>query len=194
MFFIRKERLPVGVGALSLNMNTSANSSETDSRPLALVAGASTGIGYHLAKECAENGFDLLIADEAKINEAAKAFRRMGGTVDAVEADLSTTEGVDTLCAALKGRPVYALLANAGHRLGKGFLDQDFKEARHVLYTNVTGTIYLLHKVGKDMRAAARGAFSSPARSPGLSRELTRPFTMAPRLSWILSLSLSAPN
>lgn len=155
---MRKERLPTGLDAFSLNMNTSADSTETHSRPLALVTGASTGIGYYLAKECAENGFDLLIAaDEARINEAATTFRGLGATVDAVEVDLSTAEGVDTLYAALKGRPVDALLANAGHGLGHGFLDQDFKEARHVLDTNVTGTIYLIHKIGKDMRARGKG-------------------------------------
>ena len=51
-----------------------------------------------------------------------------------------------------QGRPVDALLANAGHGLGHAFLDQDFAEARHVIDTNVTGTIYLLQKVGRDMR------------------------------------------
>jgi short-subunit dehydrogenase len=48
-------------------------------------------------------------------------------------------------------------MANAGHGLGHAFLDQDFEEARHVVDTNVTGTIYLLHKVGRDMRARRRG-------------------------------------
>jgi short-subunit dehydrogenase len=122
------------------------------------VTGASTGIGYYLAQECADNGFDLLIAaDDPKINEAARHFEKLGGAVEAIEVDLSTTEGVDKLYAAAKGRPVDALLANAGHGLGYGFLDQDFDEARHVLDTNVTGTIYLLHKVGRDMRTRGEG-------------------------------------
>ena len=43
-----------------------------ETRPLALVTGASTGIGYELAKICAENGFDLVVAaDEPKIEDAA---------------------------------------------------------------------------------------------------------------------------
>ena len=50
-------------------------------------------------------------------------------------------DGVDRCYAAAKGRPVDSLLANAGHGLGKGFLDQDFDEVRHVIDTNVTGTI-----------------------------------------------------
>jgi short-subunit dehydrogenase len=137
-------------------MATSSKSS--GERPLALVTGASTGIGYHLAKECAGNGFDLLIAsDDGAIEKAAEDFRKLGANVDTVETDLSTTDGVDKLYDAIKGRPVDALLANAGHGLGHGFLDQDFEEARHVLDTNVTGTIYLIHKVGNDMRRRGHG-------------------------------------
>jgi short-subunit dehydrogenase len=55
------------------------------------------------------------------------------------------------------GRPVDALLANAGHGLGDAFLDQDFAAVRHVIDTNVTGTIYLIQKVGRDMRARGQG-------------------------------------
>jgi uncharacterized protein len=130
----------------------------TDTRPLAIVTGASAGIGYELAKECARNGFDLLVAaDQPKIHEAAAEFRTLGAAVEAVEADLATLEGVDRLYATAKGRPVDALLANAGHGLGKAFLDQDFQDVRHVIDTNVTGTIYLIQKVGRDMRARGRG-------------------------------------
>jgi short-subunit dehydrogenase len=49
------------------------------------------------------------------------------------------------------------LLANAGHGLGKAFLDQDWDAIRHVIDTNVTGTVYLVHKVGKDMRTRGSG-------------------------------------
>ena len=130
----------------------------SESRPLAIVTGASAGIGYELARICAENGYDLLVAaDQPAIHDAAAAFRRLGASADAVETDLATLEGVDRLYAAAKGRPVEALLANAGHGLGKGFLDQDFDEVRHVIDTNITGTIYLVQKVGRDMRARGRG-------------------------------------
>src|SRR3954454_53475 len=109
----------------------------SDARPLAIVTGASAGIGYELAKCCAVNGFDLLVAaDEPAINDAAQTFRDIGVKVDAIEADLSATEGVDRLYDAAKGRPVEALLANAGRGLGQGFLDQDFGQVRHVVDTN----------------------------------------------------------
>lgn len=129
-------------------------------KPLAIVTGASTGIGYELAKCCVEEGFDLVIAaDQPEIESAAQDFRGMGAKVTAVRADLATIEGVDALIDATKAqnRPVDALLANAGHGLGKGFLDQDFAEARHVIDTNVTGTIYLIQKIGREMRARGEG-------------------------------------
>ena len=74
-----------------------------------------------------------------------------------METDLATTLGVDEVISSIKGRPVDALLANAGHGLGHAFLDQDFEEARHVIDTNVTGTVYLIHKVGRKMRRRRKG-------------------------------------
>ena len=119
----------------------------------AIVTGALTGIGLELARECGRAGFDLLIAaDEPAIEDAAAELRLLGVKVQAVQADLSTIEGVDQLYAATNGRPVDALLANAGRGLGRAFLDQDFGDVRHVIETNVTGTVYLLKKIGIDMR------------------------------------------
>jgi short-subunit dehydrogenase len=130
----------------------------TNGRPLALVTGASTGIGYELAILCAKNGFDLIVvADEPRIEESAKQFQNYGVEVDAVQADLATREGVDKFYDAAQGRAVHALLANAGHGLGGSFLDQDFDDVKHVIDTNVTGTIYLIQKVGRDMRARGQG-------------------------------------
>ena len=127
-------------------------------RKLAVVTGASTGIGLELARLCAKDGFDLVIAaNESEIERAAEDLRREGTTVETVQADLATVEGNDQLLAKIAGRPVTALLANAGRGLGKGFLDQDFEDARYVVDTNITGTIYLIHKVGRDMRDKGQG-------------------------------------
>jgi short-subunit dehydrogenase len=130
----------------------------SNNRPLAIITGASSGIGFELAKCCAERGFDLLIAaDEAWVQSAADILRESETTVEAVEVDLATMGGVDELYAATKGRPVAALLANAGRGLGHAFLDQDFGEVRRVLDTNAMGTLYLVQKIGRDMRKRGDG-------------------------------------
>jgi uncharacterized protein len=127
-------------------------------KPLAVVTGASTGIGRELAKQCGENGFNLvLVADEPKIREAADELRKAGVEVDAVEADLATSEGVDKLMQNIEGRSVDALLANAGRGLGEAFLDQNWKDILFVIDTNVIGTIELIHRIGRGMRARGKG-------------------------------------
>jgi short-subunit dehydrogenase len=82
---------------------------------LAIVTGASTGIGFELATLAAKDGYDLIVvADEPLIDAAAQDFKQFGTDVQSVQADLATFEGVDTLLAAAGGRRVDLLVANAG--------------------------------------------------------------------------------
>ena len=129
-----------------------------DTRPLALVTGASSGIGLELARQFAANGYDLVLAADRDLGDAQTAVESEGGQViDAVECDLSTEDGVNQLYGRLKGRPIDALAANAGIGLGHAFLDQELTEAMKVVDTNIKGTIALLHAVGRDMRSAGKG-------------------------------------
>ena len=131
---------------------------QTELRPLAVATGASSGIGYELARLSAEAGFDLVIAaDMPEIVEAAQALRQMGANVDEIRADLSTMEGVDALIDLIGDRPVDALMANAGHGLGHAFLEQSVEDWRHVIDTNITGTIYLAQRVAAGMVERAQG-------------------------------------
>ena len=77
--------------------------------------------------------------------------------MEAVQADLATPEGVEALIAAIGDRPVDALLANAGVGLGDAFLDQDLGAAERVVDTNITGTIALVHVLGRRMRDRGEG-------------------------------------
>jgi len=127
-------------------------------RPLAVVTGASSGIGRELARCCAEHGYDLVIAaDQPEIAQAAQELESKGGKVEWVQADLATEEGVSRLVQAVGGRPVDALLANAGHGLGHAFLEQDFAAVRHVVDTNITGTIDLIQRLAAPMVARGKG-------------------------------------
>ena len=120
-------------------------------RKLAIVTGASTGIGLEIAKLAAQEGYDLIVAADTPLVDATSQLQGYGAQVTNVETDLSTFEGVEQLLAATGGRQVDVLVANAGHGLGRAFLDQDPSEWRHVIDTNITGTIYLVQKVARDM-------------------------------------------
>jgi short-subunit dehydrogenase len=128
----------------------------------AIVTGASTGIGLELARCCAKDGYDLLFAaDEAAIEDAASLLRREQGAanIQALQADLATTEGVDKLVAAAAGRPVDVLIANAGRGLGDAFLDQDFGKIRNVIATNVSAQPTSSTRWSGRCATPMRGAF-----------------------------------
>ena len=137
-----------------------------DTRQLAVITGASSGIGLELAKQFAGNGFDVILAADRDLGVAGESVKSEGGSViRTVEVDLSTRKGVDDLYQAVKasGRPVAALAANAGIGLGHGFLDQDLDQAIKVVDTNIIGTIALVHAIGRDMRSAGEGRILSEA-------------------------------
>ncbi len=124
----------------------------------AIITGASTGIGFELATLAAKDGYDILVvANEPLIDAAAQDFKQFGTDVQSVNADLSSFEGVDQLLQAAQGRQIDLLCANAGHGLGHAFLDQSPRDWRHVVDTNVVGTLYLLQKVLPEMVARNEG-------------------------------------
>lgn len=125
---------------------------------LAVITGASTGIGLELARLAARDGYRLIIvADEARIETAADSLRADGADVTAVEADLATFDGVDAVLAATQGHDIDVLCANAGSGTGGAFLDQDLDDWRHSIDTNITGTVYLLQKVMTQMTTRQAG-------------------------------------
>jgi uncharacterized protein len=133
------------------------DSSARGQQGLAVITGASSGIGMHLAHEAAKAGYDLLLAADTPFDEARALLADCSVNIETVETDLASLEGVDQLYTAMKGRTPQLLLANAGHGLGRAFLDEDIEEALDVVDTNITGTIYLIHRVGNAMRTAASG-------------------------------------
>src|ERR1044071_6771181 len=135
------------------------------SRPLAVVTGASSGIGYHLAREFATNGYDLVIAaEDAELDRAATELRAEGATVEALQVDLANDGGVDELYARIKatGRPVAAIALNAGIGAGGAFAGPnekrtDLAQELQIVDLNVRSTVHLAKHVITDMVANGEG-------------------------------------
>ena len=136
------------------------------SRLFAVVTGASSGIGYELARVFAQNGYDLLLTAESDKLEKAVQDLNVGGTqVQAVQADLAEYEGVEKLWSAIeaRGRNVDAIAINAGVGVGGPFAETDLNEELNLIQLNVTSTVHLAKRVVKHMldRGAGRILFTS---------------------------------
>jgi uncharacterized protein len=132
-----------------------------DSRPLAVVTGASSGIGRELAKQFAANGFDLIIAaEDDAIAAAASELEGLGAQVVAEQVDLSSGDGVERLCRSIDeaGRPVDAAALNAGIGAGGAFAtDTELADELRLIDLNVRSTVHLAKHLVRDMAARGEG-------------------------------------
>lgn len=129
-------------------------------RPLAVVTGASSGIGYELAKQFAENGFDLLVTStDSKIDEVAPSFEFFGAKVETVQADLAEYEGVEKLIQAIKatGRPLEAIAINAGFGEGGKFTQTDLQKELKMIDLNISSSVHLAKYATQAMEQRRKG-------------------------------------
>lgn len=116
-------------------------------RPLALVTGASSGIGFELARQFADNGFDLIIAaEDSELVTATDQLKATGAQVEAVRVDLATAEGVEELHRHVQeaSRPLAAAALNAGMGAGGAFAtDTDLDQELKIVDLNVRSTVQL---------------------------------------------------
>jgi short-subunit dehydrogenase len=138
----------------------------TQTRPLAVITGASSGIGHELAKVFAENGFDLLINAEDDLSAAQREISNEEAEVETVQADLSDSKGVEKLYGRIQktGRPVNALALNAGIGAGGDFArETDLAQELELIDLNVRSTVHLSKLVLSDMvrRGEGRILFTS---------------------------------
>lgn len=130
------------------------------SKQFAVVTGASSGIGYNLAKVFAENGFDLFVVSNGdRLEEAQGDFEAIGAHVTSIQADLATSGGVDEFWNAVEatGRPVDAIAINAGVGVGGLFTETDLDAEINLVRLNVEGTLHVAKHAVKHMVARGSG-------------------------------------
>jgi short-subunit dehydrogenase len=136
-------------------MTTSSNT-----KPVAVVTGASSGIGYELAKQFAEHGYDLVIAaEDPGIARAAQDFQALGATVEPVQADLATWDGVEQVwnTACTGGRHPDAVAINAGIGSGGEFTETDLRTEIKLVQLNCESVVHLAKLASRDMRSRGAG-------------------------------------
>jgi uncharacterized protein len=135
-------------------------------RPLALVTGASSGIGLELARQFAEHGFDLVMcAEDDGIQAAAESLDGgpghggSGVLTQAIQADLATQEGIQRLVDAVNwtDRPIDAVAINAGIGVAGPFAETPLQDDLRLVQLNVASAVYLAKKVVPPMVAAGHG-------------------------------------
>lgn len=129
-------------------------------RPLAVVTGASSGIGYELAIQFAENGYDLLIVSGSEaINRAAEELHDYDVDVQAWQHDLTQQSEVDLFCQAIRatGRPVAAAAINAGVGVGGKFFETDLCKELDLIKLNVMSTVHIAKHLTQYMIECGQG-------------------------------------
>jgi short-subunit dehydrogenase len=134
--------------------------SHDNSRPLAVVTGASSGIGLALAQELAARDYDLVIAaEDGQLHEAAQELRTGGADVTAVTCDLASFDGVEALCSRVDalGRDVDVVAINAGVGVNGPLIETPLEDHLSLVELNVTGAVHLAHRMLPKLVASEGG-------------------------------------
>lgn len=127
---------------------------------LAVVTGASSGIGYELAAELARRGYDLIVASAGeRLITAAENLRAFGRQVTVASVDLATPDGVEELWEKVEeaGQPVDVACINAGVGVGGLFAETDLDEELNLVNLNCASTVHLAKYVVQQMAERGEG-------------------------------------
>ncbi|MFB6721074.1 SDR family NAD(P)-dependent oxidoreductase [Kribbella sp. NPDC056345] len=168
------------------------------SNKLALVTGATSGIGAAFAERLAADGYDLILVGRRKdrLDEFAAAHPEVA--VTAVTADLSTDDGIDTIARLAATEPLDLLVNNAGvsHYMPMAELPAD--KARELLGVKVLAPTLITRAAVGPMQARGAGAiinvagmiaFSGPADKSVMPRRATYAGTLAHLVAMSQALS-----
>lgn len=141
-----------------------------DPKGLALVTGASSGLGRELARLFAAAGHDLVLVArrEPKLRELQEELQeRHGITAQVLTADLADPAAPATIEAALEDRPVDYLVNNAGFGTTGPFTTLDRARELAMIQVNVTSLVDLTHRFAARMRERGRGRVLNIASTAG---------------------------
>lgn len=137
----------------------------------ALITGASSGIGWELAKLFAADKFNLILVarNEAKLNQLAAELRaRQGIEVKVIAKDLATPTAPQEIFDALRATPVSILVNNAGIGWHGAFAQTDLQQSLDIMRLNMDALVKLTHlfvqpmltrRAGKILNVASTAAF-----------------------------------
>ncbi|BDC50481.1 oxidoreductase [Bryobacterales bacterium F-183] len=136
------------------------NTGSSNMRPLAVVTGASSGIGYELALQFRDHGYDVIMTSNSdRLLHAAAKLQGNGSEIHQIQADLTTKSGVTSLYSQIRqfGRPIDAIALNAGIGVHGAFIDNSIDDELQLINLNVCSTVHLAKLVIRDMVAEGRG-------------------------------------
>src|SRR5579883_2670859 len=159
----------------------------TETRPFAVVTGASSGIGYELASQFVQHGYDVLIAAEDEgIRQAAQRLAANGNEIEPLQVDLATYEGVERLAEKIRSsnRPVEALALNAGVGVSGDFATgTDLADELNLIQLNVLSPVHLAKRVLPGMVARGEGRVLITSSIAGTMPGPSKPLTTLPKRS-----------
>jgi hypothetical protein len=138
-------------------------------RPLALITGASSGLGVEFSLELARKGYDLLLTgrDLDRLNETANRVRKLGAAVELAHLDLGTAAGVDGLIAWAGSRPLEVLVNNAGFGTSGPLLGEKPEALADMIYLNVTALTLITRAFLLGMVSRGKGRILNIASAGG---------------------------